>query len=118
MQYSIEMIKKICQRVVELLCKFAQLPGFSHGTTSPLTLHCMYMCAANFSWLYSGTNDPQWASGKLIAEDYLRSMRSRWRVAGESILFRERCQKLIIAGTYLELLRISDLENDETHMQR
>ncbi|KAJ6171421.1 hypothetical protein N7470_000488 [Penicillium chermesinum] len=98
MQYSVDMIKKICGRVVEMLYDFGQLQESVRAEVSPLTLHCIYTCAATFAWLYAGTNDPQWAAGKVVCENQLRFLNSRWKVA----------------GVYLEMLRISDLDDESS----
>ena len=85
MQYSIDMMKKLCQRIVNILYNFGQLQDSVKAEISPLALHCIYMCAATHAWLYASTNDPQWAAGKLVCENHLRFFEPRWKVAGEAL---------------------------------
>ncbi|BCR89577.1 fungal specific transcription factor domain-containing protein [Aspergillus chevalieri] len=100
MQRCFQINKDICGRVVS----FAQ--GLSQSLTqpamqrvSPLVLHCIYDCTANLSWMTLETDNAQYAAGKLVCENILRSVNGRWRTA----------------GVYLELLRIGDMAQDESN---
>ena len=90
-QYSLDMLKKSCQRVIVLLQDLGQrLAHVIVETASPLMLHCVYNCAAPLSWLYLETNNVQYATGKLGCEDMLRSTSRRWKVASSGQLNGKR----------------------------
>ncbi|KAF7591739.1 hypothetical protein BBP40_001183 [Aspergillus hancockii] len=99
MQRCLDMLKDICGRVLSLVRDLrGNLTRPALARVSPLMLHCVYNCATNLSWMSLETNNPQYATGKLICEDILSSINIRWKVA----------------GVYLELLRASDLAQSES----
>ncbi|KAE8356375.1 fungal-specific transcription factor domain protein [Aspergillus coremiiformis] len=95
---SLQMTKDTCERVVSLVQDIGKrLTQSALENASPLMLQCIYSSASNLSWMALETNNVQYTAGKLICEEILRAMNSRWKVA----------------GVYLELLRFGDMVQDE-----
>lgn len=83
MAHGIIKIKEDCIKVVyfaEALLKQVRVSGSE--SISPLVLYCIYRAAIALSWCENESGEEQYASGKAICEELLRTMNTRWKAAG------------------------------------
>ncbi|OJJ35901.1 hypothetical protein ASPWEDRAFT_183896 [Aspergillus wentii DTO 134E9] len=94
MQKCLNTIKDVAGRVLLFSQNLGQILSQNRlDSVSPLVLHCIYACAVDLSWMALETENEEYTAGKLACVEILRTISSRWKVA----------------GVYLELLRISEI---------
>jgi hypothetical protein len=83
LQRSLYTINDICSQFTALMQEIqGLLTQDALKIFSPLMLNCVYTCAQNILWMLLETDNPQLTSAKLVSEDILRFLDSRWMSAG------------------------------------